>query len=60
MLDKKCYIKKENVMIPKALEKTEKQDIQDLMNNEPDIYPKSNFLFKIWQMEYIEKGLREY
>ena len=57
---KTCFIKKENVMIPRKFEEEEKAEIAAFMNNEPEQIPADDFLFKIWQFEYIEKGLREY
>ena len=47
-------------MLPQQIETTEKQGIENLLTNEPNNIPQSDFLFKIWQMEYIENGLREY
>jgi len=34
--------------------------IDALVKNEPETIPENDLLFRIWQMEYIEKGLREY
>ncbi len=34
--------------------------IEQLLSNEPSEAPSDSLLFKIWQMEYIERGLREY
>ena len=36
----------------------DKKRIDELLENEPDIPPADDLLFKIWQLEYIEKGLR--
>lgn len=36
------------------------KQIDELIINEPEIPPLDLLLFKIWQFEYIEKGLREY
>ncbi|MFW5822970.1 MAG: radical SAM protein, partial [Tangfeifania sp.] len=57
---KTCFIKKENVMISHQIEEKEKTEIETLIINEPKQIPADNFRFKIWQFEYIEKGLREY
>ncbi len=37
----------------------QKIKIDELLNNAPKIIPKDTMLFKIWQCEYIEHGLRE-
>lgn len=34
--------------------------VRELLKNEPKGIPTDPLLFKIWQFEYIEKGLREY
>ena len=36
------------------------QDIKALIIKEPQQIPEDSLLFKIWQLEYIESGLREY
>jgi pyruvate formate-lyase activating enzyme-like uncharacterized protein len=49
-----------SVFSKEGLPKEKRQQISNLLNNEPNTIPEDNLLFKIWQHEYIEKGLREY
>lgn len=60
MPHKTCYLKKENVMIPRSVSTIKKPEVEKLLQSEPDEIPADKLLFKIWQFEYIEKGLREY
>ncbi len=46
--------KEDNLSIEKQ------QTIEILLNNEPEVPPGDSLLFKIWQLEYIENGLRFY
>ncbi len=49
-----------NCFIEKNLSLFDQRNINDLITQEPDNPPKDLLLFKIWQYEYIENGLREY
>lgn len=42
--------------IPEAL----KDQVAEIIRSEPDLIPTHPLLFSIWQMEYIERGLRDY
>jgi hypothetical protein len=44
------------ILVPEQL----KNEIGSLLQNEPQEAPEDSLLFKIWQMEHIEKGIREY
>lgn len=43
-----------------TIETETKVKVDELLKNYPQEIPDDELLFKIWQMEYIEKGLREY
>ena len=49
-----------NVMRKTLIPPEYSEQTENLLLKEPDEIPEDPFLFKIWQMEYIEKGLREY
>ncbi len=57
---KTCYIKAETAMNKQQLDRQMKKQVESLLQNEPPEIPADDFLFRIWQMEYIEKGLRDY
>ncbi|WP_372934630.1 radical SAM protein [Mariniphaga sediminis] len=57
---KTCYVKSETAMKPQTVDADTKARLEILLKNEPAKIPEDEFLFRIWQMEYIEKGLREY
>ena len=67
--DKKCrelslkhktyFIRSQNALKPATLTETQKNEVQKLLQTEPEKVPEDQFLFSVWQMEYIEKGLRE-
>lgn len=38
----------------------DQSEIQKLLETEPADIPHNSFLFKVWQYEYIEKGIRDY
>lgn len=42
---KTCCLKKENAMLPQQPEISEKQEIENLITNEPDKTPQSDYLF---------------
>jgi len=56
---KKIFIKTENAMSPVVLQPEQKNIVDELLIKEPEKIPANPLLFNIWQMEYIEKGLRE-
>src|SRR5690606_8585509 len=60
LADKTCYIKTETVMSVPIENTEQKKKLDELLLNEPAMIPADEFLFRIWQMEYIEKGLRDY
>jgi uncharacterized protein len=55
-----CFINTETAMKSQAVDPDLKPQLEELLNREPEHIPENPFLFRIWQMEYIEKGLREY
>jgi uncharacterized protein len=57
---KTCFVKTETAMKNQLLDSQSKIYVENLIQNEPVEIPENDLLFKIWQMEYIEKGLREY
>jgi len=54
------YFLKEQVMKPTELSAEQTEKIKELVSTEPLKIPKDPLLFRIWQLEYIERGLREY
>lgn len=57
---KTCFLKTESALHVQAAGNSSKDSIDRLMKTEPNDIPDDEVLFKVWQMEYIEKGLREY
>ncbi len=57
---KNFYFKKETALKPVEINNEILSDVKEIIKNEPQEIPEDPVLFKIWQMEYIEKGLREY
>ncbi|HSH19209.1 MAG TPA: radical SAM protein [Draconibacterium sp.] len=57
---KTYQFKKEMALRPITIEGESKNEVEELLNNSTRDIPNDEILFKIWQMEYIEKGLREY
>jgi uncharacterized protein len=55
-----CYINMETAMKNQPVDPALKPQLEELLKHEPDQIPENPFLFRIWQMEYIEKGLRDY
>jgi pyruvate formate-lyase activating enzyme-like uncharacterized protein len=57
---KTCFVKTETAMKNQNLDSVLKKQVEKLIESEPVEIPEDEMLFRIWQMEYIEKGLREY
>lgn len=57
---KTYYYLEEQVMKPTELVGECVNKVKQLLENEPVEIPADPLLFRIWQMEYIENGLREY
>jgi uncharacterized protein len=55
-----CFVKVETALPSQLLDAEMKKQVDELLSIEPTEIPTNDFLFRIWQMEYIEKGLREY
>jgi hypothetical protein len=53
-------VKSETAMKNQNLDSVLKTQVEKLIESEPIEIPEDEMLFRIWQMEYIEKGLREY
>jgi len=58
--DKVYFYKTETVFKAENLSSINEQDIDNLLLRYPKQVPTDPLLFRIWQLEYIEKGLREY
>jgi uncharacterized protein len=54
------YVNTETAMRTQSIEPEYKNQLVSILKNEPEQIPVNPFLFLIWQMEYIEKGLRDY
>jgi uncharacterized protein len=57
---KTYYFKTENSFKSILQNKIQKKDVKKIIETEPEKIPSDGLLFKIWQMEYIEKGLCDY
>lgn len=57
---KNCSIKLETVLSAQITQQNQKEKLEQMLRREPEEIPTDEFLFRIWQMEYIEKGLRNY
>ncbi len=57
---KKYALAKKQVMPMLKLTKEQKVALEMLLHDEPAVPPSSDFLFRLWQREYIERGLRDY
>ncbi len=57
---KTYYFIREQVMKPTELSDGYPEKVKQLLENEPVQIPADPLLFRIWQYEYIESGLREY
>ena len=60
LTNKICHIKTETVKPVIQLSQEQKIKVDQLLNKEPDSIPDEDYLFQIWQMEYIERGIRDY
>nr|WP_319509421.1 radical SAM protein [uncultured Draconibacterium sp.] len=58
--NKTYYYSRQAVMNTIAIDSVMKDKIDQLISAEPTEIPDDPLLFRIWQMEYIERGLREY
>ncbi|WP_319590342.1 radical SAM protein [uncultured Draconibacterium sp.] len=58
--NKTYYYSRQAVMNTVAIDSVMKDKIDQLISAEPTNIPDDPLLFRIWQMEYIERGLREY
>lgn len=58
--NKTYYFSRQAVMNTVAIDTTIKDKIDRLLASEPSEIPDDPLLFRIWQLEYIERGLREY
>lgn len=58
--NKTYYFSRQAVMNTVAIDITIKDKIDRLLASEPSEIPDDPLLFRIWQLEYIERGLREY
>jgi len=57
---KTYYTGYETAMEYKSLDSNQQESVQKFLNENTDFIPDDPLLFNIWQMEKIEKGLREY
>ncbi len=57
---KQYYYDEKIVLNRKDLTQSDIQQINQLIKKEPNEIPNDPLLFNIWQLEYIEKGLRNY
>ena len=60
LLHKSYTINRETVLKNTPFTEEQKTEIDTLLAFDPEMVPNDPLLFKIWQMEYIEKGLRPY
>jgi len=57
---KRYFYTRRPVLIPAKTDEATIAEIDKLLEKEPDEIPEDPLLFRIWQLEYIERGLREY
>ncbi|MEZ5106206.1 MAG: radical SAM protein [Draconibacterium sp.] len=57
---KTYFFKEETALKSQVIAEEDKTELEDFLANGSYEIPADPLLFKIWQMEYIEKGLREY
>lgn len=57
---KTYHFKKETAFKTETIDEEQKSEVANFLEKQPDEIPDDPLLFKIWQMERIEKGLREY
>lgn len=60
ILGNKAYMVREGLILKEVIEGKEIEMYLDMLNKNPNIPPVSEKLFRIWQCELIETGLREY
>jgi hypothetical protein len=58
--NKTYFIKKESALKTLHLTPEQRLEVEELLKSNGIEIPDDQVLFKIWQMEFIEKGLREY
>lgn len=59
-LKHKTYFVRTQNSLPKThLSDSQKTEVEKLIKAEPEKIPEDQLLFQVWQMEYIEKGLRD-
>ena len=51
---------RETALKPISIDADSKMGVDELLKKHPTQIPRNELQFKIWQMEYIENGLREY
>ncbi|MCG6190445.1 radical SAM protein [Maribellus maritimus] len=56
---KNYFVRVENSLSKTQLSDIQKTEVEKLVKTEPQKIPEDQLLFQIWQMEYIEKGLRD-
>nr|WP_319401414.1 radical SAM protein [uncultured Carboxylicivirga sp.] len=56
----KTYFIANPLILKERISDEEKEMITRLITQKPATIPSDDLLFKVWQMEYIEEGLREY
>lgn len=57
---KSYFLQKETAMKSTQLDEEDNIRVDSILTEEPTEIPNDPLLFRIWQMEYIERGLREY
>ncbi|WP_346860382.1 radical SAM protein [uncultured Draconibacterium sp.] len=57
---KNYFFTRQPVVSQQTVPEQMKNEIGGLLQNEPIEAPEDSLLFKIWQMEHIERGIREY
>ncbi len=57
---KTYFVRNENTMRQALLSNSEKEEIAKLISERPQNIPAGQLAFSAWQMEYVEKGFREY
>lgn len=57
---KTYFYVEENALKPQTIDEESSFEVNEILQKHPKEIPTDPLLFKIWQMEYIENGLREY
>jgi len=60
LMHKAYFYKEETALKPQTIDEESRKEVEGVLQKNPDEIPTDPLLFKIWQMEYIEDGLREY